>query len=117
MRHHNTVKKFGRVSRQRTALLRSLARSLIHHEKIETTEARAKAIRPFVERLITRGKTDTLAGRRLVVSRLGGSKREASKIFNTLAPKYKDRKGGYLRITKVHDRKSDNRDTAIIEFV
>lgn len=118
MRHHNEVKKFGRVSRQRTALLRSLARSLIIYEKIETTEARAKALRPFIEKLVTRGKSETLSSQRIVMARLGsGAKREVFKIFKVLAPRYKDRKGGYTRITKTGSRFDDGRQAAVIEFV
>ena len=117
MRHHNVIKKFGRVRRQRTALMRSLARSLIIYERIETTEAKAKALRPFIEKLITRAKTDTLASKRLVISRLGGAEREAGKLFKEIAPKYLNRNGGYTRISKINAHVSDGRDVAIIEFV
>jgi large subunit ribosomal protein L17 len=117
MRHHNKNKKFGRVRNQRTALMRSLARSLILKGKIKTTEAKAKALRPFVERLISKGKTDTVATRRLVVSRLGGSKIATTKLFDTLAPKYGKRAGGYTRITKLGARMSDSAKEAVIEFV
>lgn len=117
MRHHNKNKKFGRVRSQRIALMRSLARSLILKGKIKTTEAKAKALRPFVERLISKSKTNTLAARRLVVSRLGGSKVAMTKLFDTLAPKYGKRAGGYTRITKLGARASDSAKEAVIEFV
>ncbi|MDP6387672.1 MAG: 50S ribosomal protein L17 [Candidatus Pacebacteria bacterium] len=116
MRHHNKNRKLGRVKKQRTALLRSLARSLILRNKIKTTEAKAKELRPFVEKLVSKGKVNTLMSRRLVISRLA-SKVATAKLFDTLAPKYKERKGGYTRITKLGARKNDSAKEAIIEFV
>ena len=89
MRHHNKNKKFGRVTKQRTALMRSLARSLILHDKIQTTESKAKALRPFIEKLITKSKDGSITARRLISSRLGGRKVATAKLFDTLAPKYK----------------------------
>jgi large subunit ribosomal protein L17 len=97
--------------------MRSLARSLILHGQIETTEAKAKALRPFVEPLVTKAKKDDLATRRLVIARLGGDKHAVKKLFEELAPKYADRPGGYTRITKIHSNSMDARDNAIIEFV
>ena len=117
MRHHNKNKKFGRVRSQRTALMRSLARSLILQGKIKTTEAKAKALRPFVEKLISKGKTNTVACRRLFVIRLGECKGGKAKLFDTLAPKYSKRAGGYTRITKLGARASDSAKEAVIEFV
>ena len=118
MRHHNKNKKFGRVRKQRTALMRSLARSLILHDKIQTTETKAKALRPFIEKLITKSKDSSVAARRLVLSRLGGSAVATKKLFDTLAPKYKSRKGGYTRVTKLGStRVGDAAKEAIIEFV
>ena len=118
MRHHDTVKKFGRVKRQREALMRGLARSLVLHERIETTEARAKALRPFVEKLVTKAGSGTLASRRLVGARLGTEdQRAAQKLMNNIAPRYKDRKGGYTRITKLPRRQGDASPMAVIEFV
>lgn len=116
MRHHQTIKKFGRVRKQRVALMRSLARSLVLHEKIETTKAKAKALRPFIEKLVTRAKTDSLASKRIVIARIGGET-EAKKLFELIAPRYKDRNGGYTRITKIHTSRPDGADEAIIEFV
>jgi large subunit ribosomal protein L17 len=97
--------------------MRSLARSLIIHERIETTEAKAKALRPFIEKLVTRAKKDTLASRRLVISRLGGAERETSKLFSEIAPKYAKRNGGYTRVSKINAHMADGRDVAVIEFV
>jgi large subunit ribosomal protein L17 len=117
MRHHNKNKKFGRVRKQRTALMRSLARSLILHDRIQTTEAKAKALRPFIEKLITKGKDGSIAARRLILSRLGGSTDATTKLFDTLSPKYKERTGGYTRVTKTGTRVGDAAKEAIIEFV
>lgn len=115
MRHHNANRKFGRVTKVRKALVNSLLRSLVLHEKIETTEAKAKEIRPLVEKLVTKAKNGTVETRRAIVSKIG---REATKkIVDTLANKYKDKKGGYTRITKVMRRMSDGSKMAIIEFV
>lgn len=118
MRHHNKNKKFGRVRNQRTALLRSLARSLILRNKIQTTEAKAKALRPFMEKLITKSKDNSTAMRRIISARLGGSAIATKRLFDTLAPKYKERNGGYLRIIKLSStRVGDSAKEAIIEFV
>lgn len=115
MRHHNQNRKFGRVTKVRKALVNSLARSLVLHEKIETTLPKAKELRPFVEKLITKGKLKTVAARRAIGEKVGP---KASKILvDTLSKKYDDRKGGYLRITKSKTRLSDGSKMAIIEFV
>lgn len=115
MRHSNANRKFGRKSGPRGALLKSLAYSLALKGKIKTTEAKAKELRPFMEKLVTLGKRETLASRRLLVSRVGAE--AAKKISVDLAPTYKGRAGGYLRITKMVARKSDGAPMAIIEFV
>lgn len=117
MRHHRANRKFGRTRDQRRALVRSLAESLILQERILTTEARAKEVRPFVEKLITSGKKGTLAARRDILSKLGGRIEAAKKAFDDLAPRYAERKGGYTRITKVHLKATDGRSAAVIEFV
>jgi len=118
MKHHNSTRKLGRVTKQRTALLRSLAISLVLKEKIKTTEAKAKELRPFVEKLITKGKVDSLASKRLVGSRLGsGGVAANKKIFDVIAPKYKDREGGYTRIVKLPKRSGDAASMAQIELV
>ncbi len=116
MRHHSNTRKFGREKTQRAALLRSLARNLIRDSKMETTTAKAKEIRPFVEKLITKAKVDTLASRRLVnvkIQNLVATK----KLFEVLAPKYKSRNGGYTRITRLPNRALDNSPMSVIEFV
>jgi large subunit ribosomal protein L17 len=118
MKHHNSIRKFGRVRKQRVALLSSLANSLVIHGKIKTTEARAKEVRPFIEKLITKGRSGSLAARRLITARLGGNKLVTKKIVDELSPKYKDRKGGYTRITKLPtNRQGDASPLAQIEFV
>ena len=118
MRHHNTNRKFGRKRDQRKALLRSLAIALFKHKKIETTEAKAKETRKYVEKLITKAKKNDLATRRLLLSKLGsGGIYVVDNIFE-LAEQYKDRPGGYTRIIKKGDRiGSDGAAMAIIEFV
>lgn len=116
MRHHNSNRKFGRETNQRTALLRSLARNLITHEKIITTEARAKEIRPYVEKLTTKAKKDAVETRRLLNQYLVSPKLVA-KLIKEIAPKYMERKGGYLRIVKLGQRGGDGSKMALIEFV
>lgn len=115
MRHHNVNRKFGRERNQRTALLRSLAYSLVLKSKIKTTEAKAKELRPYIEKLITLGKKQTLASRRILESRIGSG--AAKKIAGELSVTYKERAGGYTRITKIALRTSDASPMAIIEFV
>jgi large subunit ribosomal protein L17 len=116
MRHHSNIKKFGREKNVRNALMRSLARNLIRDEKITTTLSKAKALRPYVEKLVTKARVGTVTSRRLVISRIGvGS--ESKKLVDTLAPKYKTRAGGYTRITKLPLRKLDAAAMAVIEFV
>lgn len=115
MRHANHNRKFGRETDQRRAFLKSLSRSLILREKMTTTEARAKEIRPVVEKLITRGKNDSLATKRLLVSRAGDA--TTAKKVAEIASRYQGRAGGYLRITKLPPRKSDGARMARIEFV
>lgn len=101
---------------QRDALMRSLARNLVNEERITTTLAKAKALRPFIEKIVTKAKSDTLASRRLVITRLGGEK-EAKVLIETIAPKMKGRSGGYTRIMKLPRRELDGAFMAMIEFV
>ena len=115
MRHHNSKRKFGREKNQRVALMKSLAYALAKEEKIKTTEAKAKELRPFIEKLVTMGKKDTIATRRILEARVGA--RAAKKIVKELAPQYKERAGGYTRITKMVRRASDGAPQAIIAFV
>jgi len=115
MRHHNANRKFGRKRNQRVALLRSLAYSLALKGKIKTTEPKAKELRPYMEKLVTLGKKQTLASRRLLESRVGAQ--AAKKIAGDLSKAYKERAGGYTRITKLQSRVTDGSPMAIIEFV
>ncbi|MEX2052506.1 MAG: 50S ribosomal protein L17 [Candidatus Paceibacterota bacterium] len=117
MRHANNKRKFGREKNQRNALLKSLALNLIVREKIKTTEPKAKELRPFIEKLVTKAKKNDLATRRVVISRLFGRSREAKKLFDIIAPRYTSKNGGYTRILKLGARKSDGAKMAIIEFV
>lgn len=117
MKHKQKTRTLGRVRKQRTALLRGLALSLIEHGKIKTTEAKAKELRPYVERLVTSAKEGSVAARRRVSTRLGEPTTDAvSKLFSDIAPKYKERAGGYTRIIKM-GRTLAGRDEAVIEFV
>ncbi len=119
MKHHKAIRKFGRDHAGRLALLRSLALALIAREHMKTTEARAKELRPFMEKLITKGRVGGLASRRLIISRLGGVAGEAGakKIIDEIAPRYKERAGGYTRILKLPRRVGDASKMAVIEFV
>jgi len=117
MRHGKEVKKFGRLKGQRISFMRNLGNDLIRAGAIETTETRAKAIRPKVERLITHAKKQTLASRRLIISAVHNQK-IADKLYSEYGPRYADRKGGYLRIIKLGvSRKRDGSRLARIEFV
>ena len=115
MRHHNANRKLSRVRKVRKALLNSLARSLVLNQKIETTEPKAKELRPFIEKLVTKGKLKTVANIRAIAIKVGP---KAAKILvEELSKKYDDRKGGYTRIIKTKKRISDGSSMAIIEFV
>jgi large subunit ribosomal protein L17 len=117
MAYTKKAQTFHRESGQRRALLKSLARSLVLEERISTTEAKAKALRPLIERLVTYGKQNTLASRRLTKSRLGDDE-AVKKLFESIAPRYADRAGGYTRVTKRSVRGSnDARKLAYIAFV
>lgn len=117
MRHSKIGRKFGRTKDVRTAFKTSLLEALVLKEKILTTEARAKEIRPLVEALVTKAKKGTIAARRDIIATLQGRAVVAKKLVEVLAPRFKDRKGGYTRITKVVKRASDGRQSAVIEFV
>lgn len=116
MRHHKKGRSLGRPRDQRVALLKSLMRSLIIHERISTTEAKAKELRPMMEKLVTRARTDTVANRRIVTSRVGDAA-AVRKLFTVVAPRYKGRAGGYLRIVKRAPNPSTGRRNAYIGFV
>lgn len=117
MRHRVKKKHFDRTKEQRLALYRSLARALILEERIETSLQRAKAVRPFVERLITLGKKGDLHARRLALQMLPDRK-VIKKLFEEVAPRFENRQGGYTRIVKLPDRrKGDACELAILELV
>jgi len=115
MNHKKKNRKFGRVKNQRTALMKSLVSSLINHESIRTTQAKAKELRPVIEKLVTRAKANTLSSRRVLESRIGS--RASKKLVDDIAPKYKSRSGGYTRIIKLETKRSDAAKMAQIEFV
>lgn len=108
-------KKLKREEGPRKALMRSLAEALALRGKIKTTEAKARALRPFVERLVTHARNGNVASRRLLISRLGTAARAGALV--KISAKYKDRAGGYTRIVKLPPRKSDGAKMAYIEFV
>ncbi|MEK7501568.1 MAG: 50S ribosomal protein L17 [Patescibacteria group bacterium] len=116
MRHNSNKRKFGREKNQRNALFRSLACNLIRDTKIRTTLAKAKELRPYIEKLVTKAKVATVASRRLVNSKIH-SVAETKKLFDTVAPKYAMRAGGYTRIVKLLNRDLDGSPMALIEFV
>lgn len=116
MRHRKAGRQLRRTSEQKLALLRNLASSLIESGAIETTEAKAKELRPFVEKLITKAKTGTLHSRRIAGRHI--HKREtADKLFREIGPRYAKRSGGYTRILKTGHRKGDGAEMARIELV
>lgn len=117
MRHRKEGKKFSREAGQRRAFMRSLANNVIRKGRVETTVARAKAIRPVVERAVTIAKKDNLASRRILQSRFQDPV-VVKKLCDDLGPRYKERAGGYTRITKLGKvRKRDGVAVAVIEFV
>ncbi len=117
MKHHVKRRTLGRTKTQREALLRSLARSLVLHEAITTTIAKAKELRPFVEELVTASKINTLASQRLVRSRFGNMNDAAKKLITTIAPRYTSRAGGYTRIVRLGRIGKRVTESARIEFV
>ena len=116
MRHGNGLRKLNRTSSHRLAMLRNLSNSLIEHEVIKTTLPKAKELRMVVEPLITLGKKDNLANRRLAFNRLR-DREMVSKLFTELGPRYATRPGGYLRILKFGFRHGDNAPMALVELV
>lgn len=117
MKHHKSGRTLGRRANQRIALLRSLARSLVLHEGITTTVARAKELRPFVERLVSTSKKNTTASRRAVAAKLGGAPIVVKKLHDTLAVRYAERAGGYTRIVRLGVSGNRSIETARIEFI
>ena len=116
MRHRKTVIKLSRNRDSRRLLLKNMADSLVLYERIQTTPAKAKALRSFVEPLITKAGSNTLATRRYLLRHLQ-TENSVKKLIEVLGPKYKDRPGGYTRILKVANRKGDNASQVVIELV
>jgi large subunit ribosomal protein L17 len=116
MRHGNGLRKLNRTSSHRLAMLRNMSNSLLQHEVIKTTLPKAKELRRVVEPLITLGKKDNLANRRLAFDRLR-DREMVTKLFNELGPRYATRPGGYLRILKFGFRVGDNAPMALVELL
>ena len=116
MRHRNGHRKLQRTSSHRAALFRNMAAALIKHEQITTTVAKAKELRPYVEKLVTLAKKGGLSNRRLAYSRLMDDA-QLVKLFDVIGPRYASRDGGYCRVVKAGIRMSDAASIAIIEFV
>ena len=116
MRHASAGRKLNRTAAHRKAMFSNMAASLIEHEQIVTTLQKAKEIRPIMEKLVTLAKRGDLHARRQAISAIRDAKHVA-KLFATLAPRYVDRHGGYLRIMKAGFRRGDNAALAVIEFV
>ncbi len=116
MRHRVAGRHFDRTANQRKALLRGLVSSLLEHQRIETTVAKAKAIKGITERLVTFGKRGDLHSKRLVMSYIP-NRTIVAKLFSEIAPRFLDRNGGYLRIIKTRQRVNDRAQMAIVEFV
>ena len=116
MRHNKAINHLGRKSGHRKAMLANMATSLILHKRIQTTVAKAKALKMYVEPLITKSKEDTTHSRRVVFSYLK-NKEAVTELFRTIAPKIADRPGGYTRVLKTGFRQGDGADMALIELV
>ena len=116
MRHGFTGRRLGRSASHRSAMFANLAVSLIEHEQIVTTLPKAKDLRPIVEKLVTLGKRGDLHARRQVIAQIG-NEGVVKRLFDTIAPRYATRNGGYLRIMKAGFRHGDNAPLAVIEFV
>jgi large subunit ribosomal protein L17 len=117
MRHQKTRHKLSRDSAHRKALLRNLSKEVIQHERIKTSEAKAKAVKPEVEKLITLAKRGDLHARRQALSALGQDKFTVHKLFEEVAPRYTARSGGYTRILKLGPRRSDSTEMVYLELV
>ncbi len=115
MRHHNKNRKFGRTKNQRNALMNGLVYSLVKYKRIVTTEAKAKELRPQVEKLVTKSKTSNLHTKRVIQSQTGSF--DVARELDIIAQTMVDRQGGYTRIVKMEPRKSDGSKMAYIEFV
>lgn len=116
MRHGKSGRKLNRTASHRKALFANMAASLLEHEQIVTTLPKAKELRPIVEKLVTLGKRGDLHARRQAISQVR-NETQVKRLFETIAPRYADRHGGYLRIMKAGFRTGDNAPMAVIEFV
>jgi large subunit ribosomal protein L17 len=116
MRHNKSGRRLGRNSSHRSAMMRNMTISLLSHEKIQTTDARAKELRKIVERMITLGKRGDLHARRQAYQALN-DKKAVAKLFDMIGPRFKDRPGGYTRIIKLSPRLGDNAQQSLIELV
>jgi large subunit ribosomal protein L17 len=117
MRHAKQRHKLSRAPSHRRALLRNLTRQLIEHERIRTSQAKAKAVKPHIEKLITLAKRGDLHARRQALSELGQDKFVVHKLFEEVAPRYAERPGGYTRIVKLGPRRSDATEMVFLELV
>ncbi len=116
MRHRNKGRTLSRTASHKKATMRNMATSLFRHERIETTTAKAKELRPFAERLITLGKRGDLHARRLA-GRLIADRQVLGKLFDDIGPRFTERPGGYTRILKLGNRRGDAAEMALIELV
>ena len=110
-------RKLGRDNKHRRSMLATLTKQLIENERIVTTETRAKEVRKCFDKMVTYGKKGTLVSRRLALAFLHNDEACVNKVFNDIAPRYKDRNGGYTRIVKTQERKGDNALMVILELV
>ena len=117
MRHQKQRNKLSRDSAHRRALLRNLCREVIEHERITTSQAKAKAVKPKVEKLITLAKRGDMHARRQALAELGQDKFLVHKLFEEVAPRYAERPGGYTRIVKLGPRRSDSTEMVFLELV
>ena len=117
MRHQKTRHKLSRDSAHRRALLLNLSKEVLEHERIKTSEAKAKAVKPEIEKLITLAKKGSLHARRQALSTLSQDKFAVHKLFVEVAPRYADRQGGYTRILKLGPRRSDATEMVFLELV
>ena len=117
MRHQKTRTKLSRSPSHRKALLMNLSKEIFEHERVQTTEAKAKAVKPEVEKLITLAKRGDQHARRQAMAHLGQDKFVVYKLFEEIAPRYAEREGGYTRILKLGPRKSDSTEMVFLELV
>lgn len=116
MRHRNKTKTLHRKAAPRRALIRDIVTAMVTYDRIEVTEAKAKVARPVVEKMITIAKKGTLASRRQLLAYFT-TEQPVKKLIEVIAPRFKDRNGGYTRLTKLGTRQGDAAETALIEFV